>query len=256
MHATRYTMAVVAALLAVGAALSAHADEDSNRGRRGQGGAPPAAARQPASQGRAQAVRPPVLTQRGWRDAQGRQFDDRHGHDRYYPPRGAFVASLPDGYRHYTHSGRDLFFHGGVWYEPRGTRFVVVYPPVGLMVSVLPAFYTTLWFGGVPYYYADEVYYRWRPDLNGYSVVDPPQEGDRTPASARDDDLFVYPKNGQSADQQAADRYECHSWARGQTGFDPTEPRGGVADGDAAPRRGDYLRAMTACLEARGYSVR
>ena len=34
--------------------------------------------------------------------------------------------------------------------------------------------------------------------------------------------LFVYPKNGQSDQQTANDRYQCHQWAVGQTGYDPT----------------------------------
>jgi hypothetical protein len=35
-------------------------------------------------------------------------------------------------------------------------------------------------------------------------------------------DLFIYPKKGQSQAQQDKDRFECHSWAVTQTGFDPT----------------------------------
>jgi opacity protein-like surface antigen len=66
----------------------------------------------------------------------------------------------------------------------------------------------------------------------------------------------IYPKNGQTAEQESADRYACHSWARNQTGFDPTEPAGGVSPSEEASRRAEYRRAMTACLEARGYDVR
>ena len=29
-------------------------------------------------------------------------------------------------------------------------------------VQVLPPFYTTVWFGGLPYYYANDTYYAWR----------------------------------------------------------------------------------------------
>jgi hypothetical protein len=36
--------------------------------------------------------------------------------------------------------------------------------------------------------------------------------------------LFVYPANGQSADQLERDRYECHTWAVQQTGVDPSRP--------------------------------
>ena len=35
---------------------------------------------------------------------------------------------------------------------------------------------------------------------------------------------FLYPKKGQSAEQQDKDKYECHQWAVGQTGFDPMNP--------------------------------
>jgi len=34
--------------------------------------------------------------------------------------------------------------------------------------------------------------------------------------------IFVYPTNGQSADQTDRDRYECHLWAVQQTGVDPS----------------------------------
>lgn len=33
---------------------------------------------------------------------------------------------------------------------------------------------------------------------------------------------FVYPKAGQSEQQQSQDRFECHQWAVQQTGFDPS----------------------------------
>jgi hypothetical protein len=65
---------------------------------------------------------------------------------------------------------------------------------------------------------------------------------------------MIYPKNGQTKEQQAADQYECHNWAKGQTGFDPTQPGGGVA-GNADAARNNYNRAMSACLQGRGYQV-
>lgn len=36
--------------------------------------------------------------------------------------------------------------------------------------------------------------------------------------------VFVYPANGQSAEQTERDRYECHIWAVQQTGVDPSRP--------------------------------
>lgn len=188
----------------------------------------------------------------------GRVLDDRYHHGRYYPPVGAFHRELPPGYRPYFYRGRHYYFEGGVWYAPGAAGFVVVRPPVGLVVGVLPPFYSTIWFGGLPYYYADDVYYSWDPSLDAYVVVDPPAGATPTapPPAAANDQLILYPKNGQSADQQAADRYDCHRWAKEQTGFDPTLPGGGVASVDHERRREDYRRAMTACLEARGYEVK
>jgi hypothetical protein len=34
--------------------------------------------------------------------------------------------------------------------------------------------------------------------------------------------VYVYPANGQSAEQTDRDRYECHNWAVQQTGVDPS----------------------------------
>ncbi len=186
----------------------------------------------------------------------GQVLDPRYNHGRYYPPVGAVRPVLPEGYRPYYRGGSRYYFNGGIWYAPRGPGFVVVSPPAGLVISVLPPYYSTVWFGGLPYYYANNVYYSWQPDQNGYTVVDPPVDADSpsAPPDAVQQDLIIYPKNGQSNDQQAADQYECHSWARGQTGFDPTQPGGG-APGDAAMNRSNYDRAMSACLQARGYQV-
>jgi len=44
-------------------------------------------------------------------------------------------------------------------------------------------------------------------------------------SSALGSDVIIYPAKGQSPDQQNRDRYECHTWAVQQTGFDPTKPQ-------------------------------
>jgi len=131
---------------------------------------------------------------------------------------------------------------------------------------------------------------------------------------------YIYPSKGQNAQQQDRDRYECHTWAVQQTGFDPTRPQtaqapsappsgrpvvkgaargaavgavGGAIAGDAgrgaaagaavggllggmrrmdqakaqgqqeaqqqninAQQQAGYERALGACLEGRGYTVR
>jgi len=147
-----------------------------------------------------------------------------------------------------------------------------------------------------------------------------------TTAAAQAPQLYVYPLKQQSSEQQDRDRYECHSWAVRQTGFDPSrayssnpnylDPQpyqpsqrhvlrgagrgaalgavGGAITGDAgkgaaagaamgglvgvfrrrderrqqaaqqqanaasagASQQMNYTRAMAACLEGRGYSVK
>ena len=34
-------------------------------------------------------------------------------------------------------------------------------------------------------------------------------------------ELIIYPAKGQSQDQMEKDKFECYTWAKGQTGFDP-----------------------------------
>ena len=40
------------------------------------------------------------------------------------------------------------------------------------------------------------------------------------PAPSSTERIFVYPRQGQSEELQAKDRYECHSWAVSQTHYD------------------------------------
>jgi hypothetical protein len=142
------------------------------------------------------------------------------------------------------------------------------------------------------------------------------------PSASAQTDMFIYPAKGQSQALQDKDRYECHSWAVQQTGYDPSRPppptaqqpqqnqpsqphvlkgagrgaalgavggaitgdpgkgaaagaaMGGIVGGfrrrdermrqadqraDAAaapsPARNNYMRAMAACLQGRGYTV-
>ncbi|HZF16196.1 MAG TPA: DUF6515 family protein [Steroidobacteraceae bacterium] len=187
----------------------------------------------------------------------GYVLDHRYNHDHYYPPRGYAVNALPSGYYGAHYRGGQYYYHGGVWYRPYGPHFVVVRPPIGIVVPLLPAFYTTVWIGGFPYYYADDTFYTWRPEMRGYEVTEPPDEAAHEATTApAGDDVFVYPRNGQSEQQQASDRYECHAWAVRETGFDPTQPLGGVDESQVIAKRADYHRAEAACLEARGYSVK
>jgi Outer membrane protein beta-barrel domain len=90
------------------------------------------------------------------------------------------------------------------------------------------------------------------PALAQYVATPPPND---SPGAPRAEELRVYPKNGQTQEQQWSDRYECHRWATTQSGFDPTRQVPGAPPENAAGREG-YRRALTACLEGRGYTVR
>jgi hypothetical protein len=152
---------------------------------------------------------------------------------------------------------RGGYWNGGFW--PRcyyGAGFAWFLP-------ILPLAYATYWYGGVPYYYADDVYYTWNPTYDGYVVTDPPPVADASgsadvaapapgdagaqtgqyPSGPIAGQIFMYPKNGQSAEQQASDKAECQRWASEQAG-------------QVAQNGSDYNRAMVACVEGRGYSAR
>ena len=43
-------------------------------------------------------------------------------------------------------------------------------------------------------------------------------------APLQSDDLMIYPKGGQSPEQQEKDKFECYGWAKNESGFDPMAP--------------------------------
>jgi hypothetical protein len=55
----------------------------------------------------------------------------------------ASVRVLPEGYRPYFFHGHPYYFHGGDWYAPGASGFVVVRPPIGVVISVLQPYYST-----------------------------------------------------------------------------------------------------------------
>ncbi|HTY49386.1 MAG TPA: hypothetical protein VMB48_06820 [Steroidobacteraceae bacterium] len=174
-------------------------------------------------------------------------------------------------------------FWGGAW---RGGYWGGAFWPAAyygwsypLFLAALPALYATYWWDGMPYYYVNNVYYTYSAADDGYVVTDPPPVsadgsaagGDAEYAAPADaapppaaaavpgqggampGEVFAYPRNGQSEQQQATDKYECHKWAQSQTGFDPTMP---PSASNSPANRDPYRRAMIACLDARGYSTR
>jgi len=186
---------------------------------------------------------------------EGYRLDKRYRSDRYYPRPGYRVNVLPS--RHYIirYHDRPYYYSSGIWYGRSGGLFVVTRPPFGVVAPLLPPFYTTLWLGGVAYYYANDVYYTWQPERNGYVVTNPPTNLSQEKLVPQTDKLFIYPKKSQSVQQQANDKYECHRWGVKQTGYDPSQPPDNLAQDILAQKHMAYQNAMKACLEGRGYSV-
>jgi hypothetical protein len=186
---------------------------------------------------------------------------------------GHSVAYAGHGYSTAWHGGsgwhgaywggwHGAYWHGGWWH---GGYWPVAWygPGWAWFLPVLPLAYATYWWGGIPYYYANDVYYTWNPSYGGYVATDPPPVADSSgvpegsavppadagappgpgPGGPVAGQIFMYPKNGQSAEQQAVDRAECQKWAESQAG-------------QVAQNGSDYNRAMVACVEGRGYSAR
>ena len=210
----------------------------------------------------------------------------RYGHGGYYRGGRSYYRS---GYGGYDGYGRGYGYRGYGW----GGFYSGL--SLGLVIPFLPYGYATTWYGGSPYYYADDVYYVSNPG-RGYRVVAPPdsslitesytsdepepapvvaapstaaslaaglptpiyvrqsassQPAAQTPAAAQTQ-LYAYPKNGQTATLSTFDRIECERWGSGQTGYMP----GQSVENTQPQRRADYSRAVSACLEGRGYTVR
>jgi hypothetical protein len=290
--------------------------------------------------------------------------DTRHGHDHFYPDRGAIVRDLPRGTIGTSYAGVSYRYHDGIWLEPRGPAYMVIAPPIGLVAPTLPLFSTIVTHGGETFLYANDTYYRPRTDLGGYEVVNDPAEeapqatpealvggllpgapvaaqaststsavptpglavpvgsaaiaapvtaralpastlqasvatqaasfpppsapvtapsasmavaaavpvttatstpaamivpaaaGPASPEPQKGPKVFLYPKNGQTSDQQARDRYDCYRFAVAQSGFDPMRGTGAASLAPAGEQQSDYERAQSACFEARGYASR
>lgn len=54
-------------------------------------------------------------------------------------------------------------------------------------------------------------------------------------------EVFVYPKQGQSQELFQKDQFECHGWAKQQTGVDPSQTQV-AASPSAAPQSGGVVR--------------
>ena len=190
----------------------------------------------------------------GQHDYGYRGYGYRPGVPYYRPAIGVSIGFLPPAPRLVVYGHDHFYFASGVWYRPYGPRFVVVAPPVGIVIPFLPTYYDTRVIRGETYYIADGAWYHATPTGDGYIASAPPSDAADTAPPA--DKSFIYPRNGQSQKQQDQDRYECHDWAVNQSGFDPTQAYGGVSADQVNSKGADYQRALSACMDGRGYTVK
>lgn len=68
-------------------------------------------------------------------------------------------------------------------------------------------------------------------------------------------EVIAYPKKGQTQEQFQQDQYQCHEWAKGQTGFDPMAPQPSTAA--PPPQQGGAVKgaARGAALGAIGGAI-
>jgi hypothetical protein len=132
--------------------------------------------------------------------------------------------------------------HWGWWWAP----WAVIGGAAVLAPYYAPHYYAPYYYS--PYYVPPPVVIREQPQV--YVQPAPSVQ----PSSAQG--IFVYARQGQSEELQAKDRYECHSWAASQTQYDPTQPTGGMPQAQLNQMHADYQRAMGACLDGRGYSIK
>lgn len=82
---------------------------------------------------------------------------------------GSAIDVLPRGYVSLQFGEEPLYFHDGVFFEPRGGEFIVVGPPVGAVVPYLPGGAQWVNRGGVRYAMYRDVYYR--PTFRGRNTM-------------------------------------------------------------------------------------
>jgi hypothetical protein len=91
------------------------------------------------------------------------------------------------------------------------------------------------------------------PTVAAPAAAAPAAAASAAAAAPRGVKVAAVPKNGQSADVQARDHYECYKAAVAHSGFDPMHA--GAPTAQISEAQSDYERTQAACFEGRGYSI-
>ena len=212
--------------------------------------------------------RPALGGHRGFVNGSGRFWGGGYWGGRFWPGvhYGAgfawFLPVLPFGYATYYWGGNPYYYYDGGYYswDPSYNGYVATDPPPvadtasGSGTDEAPPSDD----GQAPQSYDVQPQTYAPPPTNPNNVVasPPPSSPPVSSTAPRGNfsggisDIIAYPRNGQNDQQTSTDKFECHKWSVAQTGFDPT--RSMNLQGTAM----DYHRAMGACMDARGYTVR
>jgi hypothetical protein len=95
----------------------------------------------------------------------------------YYRP-GYTIGTIPKVAVTVTLGSLVFYYADGIYYRRHHSGFMVIVPPIGLIVPILPVGYTVFYLHGVTYYYYAGVYYVWDLHHQAYRVVDVPAVSD------------------------------------------------------------------------------
>ena len=96
----------------------------------------------------------------------------------------------------------------------------------GLFFDALPLYYSTLWWGGAPYYYANDNYYQWNGAVSLYETVRPPRDlASQVGTSSRGPKTSIYstsiylrtPRMRRRLNGQATDRIRMSALGHGSS---------------------------------------
>jgi hypothetical protein len=116
-----------------------------------------------------------------WNRHYGR-YSARYYHYDRYPARTSvsIIARLPLGAVSVMFGNRYYHYHNGVYYRPYDHGYIIVQPPIGIIVPDLPFGCTRVIIGSNPYYRYENVFYA--PYGNRYKVVEEPKETENSTA--------------------------------------------------------------------------
>lgn len=88
------------------------------------------------------------------------------------PQFGTIRSRVPKGAKAFKFRNETFHWHNGVYYHPKGKKYIVVRPPIGLRIAILPTDCFVLTMSAIPYYYYYGTFYT--TINNEYEVVEPP----------------------------------------------------------------------------------